>query len=65
MKKNIAKIDIFKLGVQGAELVVLRSAQQTLKKTKLLIVEQSVRSPYTKGSLYNEVDDFLRQNEFV
>ena len=57
-KKNISEIDILKLDVQGG-------AQQTLKKTKLLIVEQSVRSPYTGGSLYNEVDDFLRQNEFV
>ena len=64
-KKNISEIDILKLDVQGAELDVLRGAQQTLKKTKLLIVEQSVRSPYTGGSLYNEVDDFLRQNEFV
>lgn len=64
-ENNISEIDILKLDVQGAELDVLRGALQTLKKTKILIVEQSVRSPYTGGSLYNEVDDFLRQNEFA
>ncbi len=63
-ESDVAEIDILKLDVQGAELDVLRGASQTLKKTKLLIVEQSVDSPYEGGSKYFEVDKFLRDAGF-
>ncbi len=62
--KDILEIDILKLDVQGAELDVLSGARQTLQKTKMLIVEQSVRSNYNGGSLYFEVDELLRLAEF-
>ena len=43
---------------------MLRGASETLKKTKMLIVEQSVRSPYEGGSMYYEVDNYLRNAGF-
>jgi FkbM family methyltransferase len=63
-ENSVNEIDILKLDVQGAELDVLRGANQTLKKTKMLIVEQSVDSPYIGGSKYYEVDNFLRDSGF-
>ena len=63
-ENSINEIDILKLDVQGAELDVLKGANQTLKKTKMLIVEQSVESPYIGGSKYYEVDSFLRESGF-
>jgi len=56
----VNEIDILKLDVQGAELDVLNGARNTLKKTKIIVVEQAVQSPYSGGSIYFEVDQFLR-----
>lgn len=61
---DIDAINIIKLDVQGAELDVLSGGGQFLKKTKLLTVEQSIRSPYSGGSKYYEVDEFLRMHGF-
>ena len=63
-EENISTIDILKIDVQGAESDVLNGAGETLKKTKLVIVEQSVRSPYQGASMYFEVDEFLRTANF-
>jgi FkbM family methyltransferase len=63
-ENNLNEIDIIKLDVQGAEMDVLRGASNTLQKTKLLIVEQSVNSPYVGGSKYYEIDSYVRDAGF-
>ena len=63
-ENKIMEIDILKLDVQGAELDVLNGAKETIKKTKMIVVEQSVRSPYEGGSMYYEVDNYLRNEGF-
>ena len=63
-ENKIMEIDILKLDVQGAELDVLNGAKETIKKTKMIVVEQSVRSPYEGGSMYYEVDNYLRNAGF-
>ena len=63
-EKDVSEVDILKLDVQGAESDVIRGATNTLQKTKMIIVEQSVRTPYEGGSMYYEVDDMIRKAGF-
>jgi FkbM family methyltransferase len=64
-KEGLGSIDIIKLDVQGAELDVLNGGKETLAKTKLIVVEQTIRSTYQGGSEYYEVDNKLRELGFV
>lgn len=61
---NLPKPDLFKIDVQGAELDILRGAEETLSECKHLIVElQHVE--YNKGApLKNEVIDYLKSKGF-
>lgn len=61
---DVKVIDLLKLDVQGAESDVIRGAFKTLQKTKMIIVEQSVSTPYEGGSMYYEVDELIRNAGF-
>lgn len=63
-EKDVNEIDIIKLDVQGAEADVICGASKTLAKTKLIIVEQTVRTSYEGASMYYEVDDLIRKAGF-
>jgi FkbM family methyltransferase len=58
------KIDLMKLDVQGAELLVLNGAQEILKNTDFVLMEVSVMK-YNKGSpLISEVINYMANKEF-
>jgi len=56
---------LLKIDTQGHEMNVLRGGINTLKKTAVIVLENSVHSLYENGSLYFETDAFLRQQGFV
>lgn len=59
------KILALKIDVQGYELSVLHGAEQSLKKTLLVLVEMSNHSDYEGGAQYFEVDAYLRSKGFL
>jgi FkbM family methyltransferase len=56
---------LLKLDVQGAELDILMSGTETLKKTSLILTEVSVTEMYEGGCLYHELDRFLNAHNFL
>ncbi len=56
---------LIKLDVQGAELNILKTGKETLKKAKLVLTEVSITEMYQGGCLYFELDEFLRENGFI
>lgn len=53
-----------KLDVQGAELMILKAAPQTLSHVMILQTEVEFEPVYKHQPLFGEVDDFLRQQGF-
>ena len=62
-EQNIIPDAIF-MDVQEAELVVLKSMGDLLKKVKYIIFEASNTSTYKGGCCYNDIDLFLKENGF-
>ncbi len=58
-------ISILKLDVQGYELEVLKGSNNTLKRTLLVTLEMNNHEGYVGAPKYFELDEFLRQNNFV
>lgn len=56
---------LLKLDVQGAELDVLRGAEETLKKTEYVILETSLFAAYDNVPLLHEVIAFMAERGFV
>jgi len=59
------KILILKIDTQGTELTVFRGAINTLKRTKLILIEMNNHHLYRNSCQYFEVDEFLRLNGFI
>lgn len=59
------EILLLKIDVQGNELNVLKGATQTLKNTHIVLIEQNNHHLYQNASKYFQVDEYLRQNNFV
>ncbi len=57
-------IDLLKLDVQGAEMLVLRGAEATLPRTKMVFVEVSFRPLYEGSAVFAEVYAYLRGHGF-
>ena len=57
--------DAIFMDVQEAELVVLKSMSELLKKVKYIVFEASNTSTYKGGCCYNEIDSFLRDKGFT
>jgi FkbM family methyltransferase len=58
-------IDLLQVDVQGAELSVLRGAEQILKNTTALLIEVNARGGSYKGAATStEIDYFIRQYGF-
>lgn len=56
---------LLKLDVQGAELDVLRGAEETLKKTEYVILETSLFAAYDNVPLLHDVIAFMAERGFV
>jgi len=57
--------DAIFMDVQEAELVVLKSMGELLKKVKYIVFEASNTSTYKGGCCYNEIDSFLKEKGFT
>lgn len=62
--KEVSKIGIIKIDVQGFEVEVLKGAKNTLAKTSLVVVEVSNHHVYKNAPMYFDVDEILRENGF-
>lgn len=58
-------IDYLKIDVQGSEISVLQGAKETLRKTKLLLIECNFLQNYVNGSTIGEVHNFLSEQGFL
>lgn len=61
---HMEHVDYVKLDVQGAELVVLSGATETLKKATFVQLEISVVEYNHGGACWHEVDHVLRRNGY-
>ncbi|MBD2150278.1 FkbM family methyltransferase [Pseudanabaena sp. FACHB-1277] len=57
-------IDLLKIDIQGAELMALKGAEQTLKRTKMIFTEVSFRRLYENAPVFQEVYDYLHDQGF-
>jgi FkbM family methyltransferase len=55
----------FKIDVQGAELKALAGAQETLRRTALLVVETTLFNTFSDGPLAGEVIAYMAERGFV
>lgn len=62
--KHIEHIDYLKLDVQGAELMVLSGASETLKRTTFVQLEVSIIEYNNGGACWHQIDEVLRMNGF-
>jgi FkbM family methyltransferase len=64
-KHGLGKIDLIKLDLQGAELIALTGATETLKTTQFVLLEVSLM-PFQKGQpIVDEVVGFMKARNFV
>ena len=61
---SVEPIDLLKIDVQGNELKVLRGAEQSLQRTRLIWIEVSFRPLYEGSAVFSEVYDFLYAHGF-
>ena len=62
--KNIGKIKLLKIDVEGYEMEVLQGSVQTLKKTEMVLFESIERNALNYGRSISEIILFLKQNNF-
>jgi FkbM family methyltransferase len=57
-------VDLLKLDVQGAELMVLRGAEETLRRTRFVLSEVSFRPYYVGGATFEQIFSHMREKGF-
>lgn len=57
-------VDLLKLDVQGAEMMVLRGAERSLPQVQRVFVEVSFRPIYEGSAVFADVYSFLRERGF-
>ena len=60
----IDSVDLLKIDVQGAELLVLKGASECLKRTRLVWTEVSFRELYEGAAVFSEVYQFMETRGF-
>jgi FkbM family methyltransferase len=65
LKNKNDKIGIMKLDVQGFEMNVLQGAEETLKRTSLILLEAGNHDVYVGSPKYYEIDEYLRAHGFT
>ena len=63
-EKNINKVDLIKLDVQGAEIAVLKGASDTLKNATFCLLEVQLQQWNEEAPLFSEVVEFMNENDF-
>jgi FkbM family methyltransferase len=63
--QDYKEIDLIKIDVQGAELMVIQGAENTLKKTKKLMVELSLQPVYRNSPLITDIIQELAKFNFI
>lgn len=61
---NISGVDIIWMDLQGAELLALKGLDTHLKTLKYLHTEVSHKEIYSGQVMFQEFDDFMKQNHF-
>jgi len=64
-KSSIDLIDIIHMDVQGAELMVLKGANDYLRKIKVIWMEVSNVEYYKGQPLASDVENFMKKNNFM
>lgn len=64
-ENNVGGVDFLKIDTQGAELDVLKGAEQTLGSVRVVEVEVEFNPIYIGQPLFPAVDSFLRKHGFV
>jgi FkbM family methyltransferase len=64
IEQKINKIDLLKVDVQGAESLVFEGSQNTLKKTKVVIVEICFFDYYENKGGFFDIEKFLKPKGF-
>lgn len=62
---NIKVIDFIHMDVQGAELMVLKGAEDYISSIKVIWLEVSKIDLYKNQPLVDDVEKFMKQNNFV
>ncbi len=62
--QELTNIDLIKIDVQGAEHLVLKSAIETLKKTKMVYTEFSFKPLYDQSSTFFDLYKIFYENNF-
>ena len=63
-KYNIEKVDIIWMDLQGAELLALKGLGDKLKGVKYIYTEVSHRPIYENQVMFNDLNNFLIENNF-
>ena len=63
-KLDSSKYDFWNFDIQGAELMALKGAVNSIKHAKALYLEVNVKELYKNCGLIGEIDDFLSQYNF-
>ena len=61
---DASKYDFWNFDIQGAELMALKGATQSIKYAKMIYLEVNEKELYKKCALINEIDDFLSTYKF-
>jgi FkbM family methyltransferase len=64
LKDDNRNIDLLKIDVQGAELLVLRGASNTLKRTSYIWVEVSFKPLYENSATFSDIYAFMNAHQF-
>lgn len=59
------KPDLICMDIQEAELIALRGLGDKIRDVKYIIFEASLTNTYTGGCNFNDVDNYLKNNNFV
>jgi FkbM family methyltransferase len=64
-KINIEKYDFWVLDLQGAELLALKGARESIKFCNYIFTEISKEDIYKNGANWSELNQFLIKNQFL
>ena len=63
--QNIAQIDFIHMDVQGAELMVLKGAQDFMQDINMIWLEVEAVELYAGQPLKNDIENFMQNNGFI
>lgn len=65
-ERNVDKVDIIWMDLQGAELIALKSLGDILKNVSIICTETEINPMYENQALFNDIDNFLKEDfDFV